>query len=521
MPSSSSFRGNRRHTAGWVVAAALLLPAALLTACAETPLGNWGVVDGSGSVVGTSAAIDLDRPSAAGDYLAGRFALDQGDMRTAASSFERALAADPDNVELRRQIFLLKLASGDIDGALVGADELKAIDPDTSEVELLFALREVKRGNYATARERLSKVSPRGVTGLSAPLLDAWMLYGTGDHTAALRKVRGNNADDGLAQLRHYHEAMMLALSGQTADAARVMREEVSSDAPAPLRFVQAMAALDAKAGDREAALALLRQQVAMGDDDGALAEMLLAAEAGQLPALPVSDAPAGMADALLGVAEALSQQRAGQQGLLFARLAAYLEPGRGDVWMLIGRIEQTQGNATEAILAYETVPADSPFAWEARLARADALAAGDRGDEAVTILRDMATERPKRTDALRELGDLYRRQENIPRSEAAYSEAIARLPKVEADDWRLFYARGIALERLSRWPDAEASLSRALELAPDQPLVLNYLGYSWVDKGQNLDRAKQMLHRAVDLQAAGRLHRRQPGLGLFPHRRV
>jgi tetratricopeptide (TPR) repeat protein len=499
--ASNGWPAERRRGPRRAIAAVLLLSVSLLGSCAGSPSESPGVVDRSGTVLSTSAAIDADGPSAAGDYLAGRFALDQGDLRTAATSFERALAADPDNLELRRQIFLLKVAGGDIDGALAGADELSAIDPEADEVELLFALREVKRGDYAAARERLALISPRGVTGLSAPLLDAWMLYGAGDVAAALRRMRGGEADDGLGQLRRYHESMMLALSGQTADAARLMRGEVAEEAPAPLRFVQAMAALDAAAGNRDAALRLLRRQVAMGDDDGTLAEMLRAAEAGRMPMLPVTGAPAGMSDALLGVAEALSQQRAGAQGLLFARLAAYLEPERGDVWMLIGRIEQAQGNAAEAIRAYESVPGDSPFAWEAHLARAEALSAADRSDEAAAALRELAEQRPERTDALRELGDLYRRQESFPEAEAAYGEAIARLPQVQAEDWRLFYARGIALERMGRWPDAEASLSRALELAPDQPLVLNYLGYSWVDQGENLDRAKQMLHRAVELR--------------------
>ncbi len=502
MPVLSPFSVDRVARCRRKSAAALLLSAALsaTAACSETPLG-WGVVDGSGSTLSTSGAIDLDRPSAAGDYLAGRFALDEGDLRTAASSFERALAADPDNVELRRQIFLLKLASGDVEGAMAGAQELGAIDPDADEVHLLFALREVKRGDYPQARQRLGKVSKRGVTGLAAPLLDAWMMFGAGDTRGALAKLRQGNADDGLAQLRLYHEAMMLALSGQNGEAARVMRREVSGDAPAPLRFVQAMAAIDVAAGRQPDALELLRRQVAMGDEYGTLAEMLRSAEAGHLPPLPVNGPAAGIADALLGIAEALSQQRAAPQGLLFARLAAYLEPGRGDAWMLIGRIEQGQGNPAEAIRAYDTVPADSPFAWEARLARAEALSAAERDDEAVAVLRDLAARRPERTDALRELGDLYRRKEQFPQAEAAYGEAIARLPQVEPDDWRLFYARGIALERTGRWPDAEASLSRALELAPEQPLVLNYLGYSWVDKGENLDQAKAMLHRAVELR--------------------
>ena len=482
-------------------ASVLLATTALLVACAGSPSGGWGVVDGSGSVIDSSSSIDLDRPSAAGDYLAGRFALDQGDLRVAADSFERALQADPDNVELRRQIFLLNLASGDIDAALRGAEELSAIDPDADEVDLLFALRNVERGQYAEARKSLARISPRGVAGLAAPLLDAWMLFGDGQTEKGLRQLRAGSRDDGLELLLRYHESMMLALTGHDDEAMRLMTRIVQGDAPAPFRFVQATAALKARVGDKPGAVEVLRQQVAAGADDGTVAELLAAAEAGQMPTLPVDGPAAGMGDALIGVAEALSQQRAGPQGLLYARLAAYLQPDRGDVWLLIGRIEQSQGSETEALRAYDKVPAASPFAWEAKLARAEALDAADRDDEAVALLRAMSDERPQRTDALRELGDLYRREEKFPEAEAAYGQAIARLPELDADDWRLFYARGIALERMGRWSDAEGSLSRALELAPDQPLVLNYLGYSWVDQGQNLDRAKQMLHRAVELR--------------------
>jgi len=125
-----------------------------------------------------------------------------------------------------------------------------------------------------------------------------------------------------------------------------------------------------------------------------------------------------------------------------------------------------------------------------------------ERTDEAVVLLKAMGAERPRRTDALATLGDMHRRDERYAEAEAAYGEAIGRLGQSPArDQWRLFYARGMALERLKRWPEAEGALQRALELQPDQPLVLNYLGYSWVDRGENLDQAKEMLHRAVELR--------------------
>jgi Flp pilus assembly protein TadD len=293
----------------------------------------------------------------------------------------------------------------------------------------------------------------------------------------------------------------MLGVVGRTGEASKLLEGEIKPGVPASPRLVQALAALRAKQGQTSQSNKLLREQAELAGDEGVLPELLAAAEAGQPPSLPVADAAGGIADALLGLAEALSQQRATSQALLFARLAAYLAPDRGDVWLLIGRIEEMQDNNEEAIRAFESVPEGSPYRWEARLAEAAALADAGRDRDAVATLDEMVRDRPSRTDALRELGDLHRRAERFAEAEAAYGAAIARLAHPAPEDWRLFYADGISLERLKRWPEAEARLTRALELSPDQPLVLNYLGYSWVDQGLNLDRGKAMLHRAVELR--------------------
>src|SRR3954468_12157168 len=170
--------------------AAAMVAATSVTACGGDVLSPNGVVDGSGQTGGASAPLDLDSPSAAGDYLAGRFALDSGDVHAAAQSFERALSLAPDNVELRRQVFLLKLASGDIDGALAGAEQLAALDPQADEVDLLFALREAKQGRYPASRQRLDQLTQHGVTSLARPVLVAWTDFGQDHVDQALAGVR-------------------------------------------------------------------------------------------------------------------------------------------------------------------------------------------------------------------------------------------------------------------------------------------------------------------------------------------
>jgi tetratricopeptide (TPR) repeat protein len=138
---------------------------------------------------------------------------------------------------------------------------------------------------------------------------------------------------------------------------------------------------------------------------------------------------------------------------------------------------------------------------WTARLRAAERLQKLDDTDGAVKLLDDMKEERPERADALIELGDLYRAAKRYADAADAYGAALARIPKLEDRHWSIYYARAVAYDKLDRWPEAEADLKKALELSPDQGYVLNYLAYSWVDRGMNLDKAKAMIQRAVELR--------------------
>jgi Flp pilus assembly protein TadD len=124
-----------------------------------------------------------------------------------------------------------------------------------------------------------------------------------------------------------------------------------------------------------------------------------------------------------------------------------------------------------------------------------------DRSNESQAMLREIAAEHPDDPDPLSELGDILRRREKYVEAVAAYDQAIARIGALQPRHWRLLYARGIALERSKQWPRAEADFLQALEFEPDEPFVLNYLGYSWVEQGKNLDKAEEMIRKAVELR--------------------
>jgi tetratricopeptide (TPR) repeat protein len=438
--------------------------------------------------------------SALGNYLAGTYALEIGQLDEAASFFESALAEDPDNLELLRQLQFLSLASGRYDAALEQAETLAERDLQSDEALLLLALEEARAGDFAATHELLQKLDHEGIANLTVPFIDAWALFGTGGEGALDRSLARLQQGESLGALNGYHRAMLLDLGGRLDEARQTLSEAMPDSGPAPLRMVQAYASMLARSGQTAAATELVRAQLADRRDQPVFEELLRTLERGEAPEPPFTNPTGGMADALLGIAEALRQEGGSAHAVVYARLAAFLRPELAEAALLIGDVVAEQDNYDAAIEAYGSVDPDSPIGHVARLRMARVLHVQDKPEEAYETLEQLAEE-GERIDALVQLGDLLRRDEHYARAESAYSRAIERLGEPEREHWTLFYARGITYERTKRWPEAEADFLRALELEPEQPFVLNYLGYSWVDMGMHLDQAKGMLNRAVELR--------------------
>jgi tetratricopeptide (TPR) repeat protein len=436
-----------------------------------------------------------------GDYLAGSYALNVGQLDQATMFLERAHAAAPDDPELSRQVYLLALADGRYDRAIELAEQLVAIDPSDEEAKLLLALNDARAGRFDAAREGLARLDQGGIAGLAVPFLDAWAMFGEDGADVVDQSLARLERGESLGPLNVYHGAMLLYLAGRLDKAEAMLRDGMPDDRPAPVRLVQAQASLLAHQGDGDAALRLVREQAAERPDQPVLESALAELEAGRMLPPPFDDATGGMADALWGIAQALHQEQGGARAVLYARLALFLKPDLAEATLLIGDVFVDQQNFDAAINTYEGIDNASPISFAGKLRIASALHELDRKEQAFALLEDLVAAEPERVQALVELGNLLRRDEQYERAESAYSRAIERLGPPEREDWTLFYARGIAYERTKRWPQAEADFLQALELEPEQPFVLNYLGYSWVDMGVHLDEARDMLNRAVALR--------------------
>ena len=467
-----------------------------LAGCADGPFWHLGV--------GHAAAAQepAEAGNAAGNYLAGRAALEAGDLKGAADDLERALAAAPDNVDLRRQVFELLLASGELERAVTTARELDERGAGTDAVVLVLALDAVRDGRNDTAVALFERLGTANMAGPVQPMLLAWARFAAGDHAAAIAAVADTGDTSGLAKLQAFYRGTMLGLDGRPKDGLAAIATAFPDAPTAPSRVLRGILALQLQAGDKAAAEQTLAKRQAADPGDPETERLAAAVAAGDTDVAAVRGPAFGIGDALISIAEAFFDQERNVEALALGRGATLVAPDDADTWLLIARVSLAQDNPAEALRALDRVPDDSPLAWTAGLMRARALQDQDKVDDAVALLEQMAEDEPEQTDALVALGDLLRGEDRFAEAEVAYTRAIKRLPEVEGRDWRLFYARGIAYERTKRWPEAEADLLKALELEPDQPFVLNYLGYSWVDQGLHLDRAKEMLHRAVELRS-------------------
>ncbi|HXQ49630.1 MAG TPA: tetratricopeptide repeat protein [Stellaceae bacterium] len=447
------------------------------------------------------AAAMSGEQSPLGSYLAARHAQQSHDYDSAARLMERALADDPNNIDLVRRSFVLRISDGHVAEAVPLAQRLVDLDGNSGLAAIVLLVEDIKAGKLDDAAQRAKTLARAGPQRYAMPLLTAWIEAGR-QHPAPARQALDQMGDlKGLEPLRELHLGMIADYADDIDAAQAAFDKLVASQAEPTFRVVEVAGNFYERRG-RSAEATKLYQSFASADGEtGIAAAGLKRIAAGQVPERIIATAQQGAAEALFDLASLLNQRDTVDASLIYVRLALDLQPNFPLAQLLAAEIRDGQGRTDDALAFYRAVDPNSSLAWSARLRAAIALDALDQTDAAAAELKAMAAERPNDDEPLVELGDVLRTHNRYDAAAQAYDQAIARLPKVDAGAWRIFYDRGVALERSGQWPRAEADLKHALALSPDEPLVLNYLGYSWIDKGENLPDAMKMIQRAVELR--------------------
>ena len=437
-----------------------------------------------------SGVSKFEPKGAFGDYMAGRLAEQQGDLDIAADRLRGALAQDAAVPEVANQAFIAAVLAGRPDAARLATGVA-----DNAVAQLVLANRDAKNENWEQAEARFAALPRQGLTQVLRPLLIAWAQQGARRTTAALAGLQPVLEEQRFRGVMALHAALIADLGGFNGDAARLYEVAQAAYGGLNLRLGQILANWQARQGNEEEARRTVRDMV------GANGDLALARDALErdVENRQVRNATDGLAEAYLAMAATLRQQNANDSAQALLRLALDVREDFTAARLLLADIQEGSKQSDAAARTLAGVPPSDPLAVVVTLRRANLLDGAGQEVEATRMLEALAQEYPDRPEPLIQIGDSLRRRNRFHEAAEAYDRAVARVATPSRANWPLFYERGIAYERDGQWAKAEADFEYALQLSPDQPNVLNYLGYAWVEQGQQVDRARRMIERAVE----------------------
>ena len=441
---------------------------------------------------------ELGRVSSAGNYLAARHAGSERDAMSASAYYRAALRQDSKNPVLLERAFFAVLADGEVDEAIKLAEKMVQADKTNRMARLVLAVRAIKMKQYQAARQQIAQSVRGPIADLTATLITAWTQQGSNDTKGAIDSIDRLTGPEWYAIFKDLHAGLILDLGGKRAEAGKRFEKVYKLDANA-LRAVEAYGRWTSRQVGKDEALKIYEAFDKVLPQHPLIVEAMSEIKDGEkLPPL-VESPQAGAAEVLFGLGTSLGRQGGEDLALAYLQLAIYLAPGHPLALMSLGDLYESIKKPALALKVYQRVPADSPLKRNAEIQLAGNLDALERPDEAKKILERLIADQPNDIEAIMALGNVMRARKEFAECADVYGKGVNALKNPQRANWLIFYFRGICNERAKRWPSAEADFKRALELFPDQAHVLNYLGYSWIDQGVNLDEGMRMIRRAVE----------------------
>lgn len=445
--------------------------------------------------------------SFSGAYLAAHIAQADNDLDSAIAYYKQALAFAPDDATLQQSLMLSLIAQGRFDESLPYADKLK----ETPDVErfsrLALAADSFRKKDYSKAEYWLKLSLESDLDRLIAGVMTGWAKQGAGDGAEAMAYVDKLEGPEWFDLFKSCHRALIADVAGLSdkadeAYAATVGNVAAGGAAPETwLRCAQSYAGFLARKGDKDKALSILDQAESFAPGKVEIVALRDKITKGDKIEPLVSTPADGAAEILLDLATALNRGGGEPFVQLYLEYSLTLRPDSDAALVQLASVAEQTKDSEKAIELYRRIPEASPLKEIANLQLGLNLADLDRKDEAVGHLKALVEASPEDMRGYLALGGVYSSKDDFRAAADLYDKAVSILKSPTPANWNIFYQRGIAYERLKEWPKAEPNFRKALELNPNQPQVMNYLGYSWVDRGMNLREGLEMIQKAVDLR--------------------
>jgi len=445
--------------------------------------------------------------SLAGNYLSARIATTDKDTENAAKFYRRAIALDPENPSLKLKGFLTFIANGDFAEGVQLGDQILKTENAPEIVSLVMAVEDIRKKSWSAASRKLSNDWRSAVDRLMAGLVLGWVQQGSGNTQQALKTVDALNGPAWFDLFVQYHGGLIALAGGDVNDGVKRLKTAYDNRAGGQaasetyMRIVAALIHAHAKQGDMDAANALTDEALRRAPQSPIFVGIKDTLSKGQVPDHNVNAAQRGAAEVFLNLGTAINREGGQQFARIYMQLSNTLAPQDDAVRAELAELFDSQGMLVRANDLFGQIDETSPYYRIARLEKALNLDQLEDRDAARKELDALIESDPDDLVAHLSYGAVLARHDNFDGVIDILGKLIARVDKPTRIHWNLYYRQAIAYERTKQWPKAEAGFKKALELFPNQPSVLNYLGYSWIDMDINLQEGLEMIRKAVDLR--------------------
>ncbi len=442
-----------------------------------------------------------------GSYLAAQVAIDDNDDDAAVKFLKRATGFDPEDLDIKQDLFAALVSNGKLQEAADLAKETPKFGASQNLVGYVLAAESMRKRSWKNAIAALKDVAGVDLDKTLREISHAWALQGLGKTDEALARIADLEGPEWISVMKNYHAGLIANAGGQQDLATEKFQAVIDNRAVISvltetyIRAIEAMVRSQSQDGKKEKALETIDYGLSLLPSHSPFIDLKAQLSEDKTLKATLSTPQQGMAELFYNIATAIRRDGAGSYSKTYLQISNSLSPKSDIIQIALAELYLQQGDYEKSNIFYEKIVDTSPFHRIARLEKATNFSRLEKKEEAITELKSLIESEPDDLTGYMTLGNVFSREERYQEAADTYDTAVDKIGEPKSFHWNLFFRRGISYERLKQWDKAEPNFTKSLELSANQPEVLNYLGYSWIDQGINLDKGMDMIRQAVDLR--------------------